>query len=284
MKENTLKLLKLDLHVRALAPYQSSSFLGNKLRGALGYSLAKLYCDLGEGEDGCSCLPPCVYGTVFKPVMSHPEFTSLPSPFSLSVSDFQGKSIKTGTRGVFSIILYGYAVNYWEEMVRAAIDMFSNANKAFNVYFELEAIESSLDHSVIWREGEFFHRPKYALWTDGVADLSASYDEEMELYVEFKTPFLDKEGEKKTLDFYELVDHVFYRIASMIDIYEGGSFTVPYSLLFRKPKVETLLHSKGVIYKGKFAKYLNYMSLGSELHIGKKCTYGYGEYRMEVLK
>lgn len=283
MTANTLRIIKLDLHVRALSDYSTTGFLGNKLRGALGYALAKLYCNLKDDEDLCRCKPPCVYGNVFKPKIKHPEFTSVISPFSLSVSDFHNRDISEGEVGIFSIILYGGAIKYWKHMIEAAIYMFSHTDRAFNLVFGLESVVSALDGQVLWKDGEYYSSPNYALWNDEKYSKSINIDEQVTVYIEFLTPFITKEGIEVVDDFYKFIDYVFYRVASMIDIYDGGSFCVPYSYLFRKPKVESLLTEKGVIFRGKIARYLPYMALGADLHIGKKCTYGYGEYSMKVL-
>lgn len=344
---NQLSILKLSFSLVATRRYVNKGYIGNRLRGALGRALASLYCDphaadVSSDFDGCRCIPPCVYGAVFKPTCTHPEFTTVPSPFAIGASDMDFSEIEAGSRRTFQIKLYGQATSYWKHMVDAVQAVFSREEGIFykdeerlNRSFRLERVTSELDGTPVYENGCYVGEPMAALWRDDVmqmpvqshvgngaehsvlkpgqsrkedgkervtdyhAEKSAENaaknaarkvvaDEEIEVLVKFRSHLIMKEPEApKKLDFSTFMDAVMLRIASIADIYGEQAFVVPYGLLFRKPKVEAI-PVKGrhlsVVFRGPIQKYLPYIELGSQLHIGKKSTYGFGEYEYRVME
>lgn len=325
---NQLSMLKLSFSLVATRRYVNKGYIGNRLRGALGRALASLYCDphatdASSNFDGCRCTPPCAYGAVFKPTITHPEFTTVPSPFAIGVSDMDFSEIEAGSRRTFQIKLYGRATSYWKHMVDAVQAVFSREEGLFhkdeellNRSFRLERVTSELDGTLVYENGCYVGEPMAALWHDGAlqeqgqsgqedgiervhhAEKSAecavkndarkiAADEEIQVLVKFRSHLIMKDPEvPKRIDFVAFMDAVMLRIASIADIYGEQSFVVPYGLLFRKPKVEAT-PAKGrhlcVVFRGPIQKYLPYIELGSQLHIGKKSTYGFGEYEYQVI-
>ena len=99
-------------------------------------------------------------------------------------------------------------------------------------------------------------------------------------------------------DFATFVDRLFWRISAICDNYGESEFVVPYSLIARKPLVraeysleQVSINSNNqpingfigkVSYSGDIVRYLPYIDLGSQMHIGKKTTRSCGEYTFEV--
>lgn len=120
------------------------------------------------------------------------------------------------------------------------------------------------------------------------------------LTIDFLTPteiFVQKHTLEQ-LDFSLFVDRLFTRISAIIDNYGEAEFAIPYNMIVNKPFVqaECELHIvkfqtnnqpiSGILgnvrYTGDVTRYLPYIDLGCQIHIGKKSTRGCGEYRFEI--
>lgn len=285
---NSLRVLKLKFCVRADKEYVSRNFIGNKLRGALGRAMVKLYCIHKELTcDTCSNLNSCIYRKVFKPLPLSGEFTTQPAPFVLEVSGMNQTRIKKGRELSFCITVFGDRIRYWEEILLSAVAVFERDKESFNRSFSITEISSAIENKSIWRRGELISEPLAALWSDSYENTrDMNKEEEIRLMVDFKSALLTKESHEY-LSFQDFIDFLFYRAASIIDLYEDEEFIIPYRLLNRKPYVTTEYLRKGdknkLIFTGRIAGYLPYIDIGSYLHLGKKSTYGFGEYTYEII-
>jgi hypothetical protein len=113
-------------------------------------------------------------------------------------------------------------------------------------------------------------------------------DADLSVIIKFLSPVSTKDGKPYVPAFASFMDAAFFRIASVIDVYEEGVFTAPYALFYRKPNVKTeRVHRKGmvdcVIFSGKLARYIPYIDIASHLHIGKQSTAGFGMLEYEIL-
>ena len=284
---NSLRFLKLKFHVIAKKDYSVRNFIGNKLRGALGRSMVSLYCVYNELRcEDCEMLNSCIYKEVFKPILSSDEFTTQPAPFVLDVSQMDCGFIKEGKKLSFSISIFGERIKYWEEMILSVIDIFKRNTSDFNQSFSVLEVVSELEQKRLWINGDFLFEPQAVIWSDRRLEQNSACKKELGLFIEFKSALLTKE-DKTCLTFSEFIDMVFYRIASMVDLYEEKELILPYRLLNRKPYVMMECMEKGtkgrIVYRGDIMRYLPYIELGRHLHIGKKTTYGFGEYCYKLL-
>ena len=133
-------------------------------------------------------------------------------------------------------------------------------------------------------------------WTDRGAETIAQCDT---LTVHFMSPTEIRSGGSAVaeIDFALFIDSLFGRISGIIDNYTDSEFILPYRLVERKPFVQADYDLRrvrfstggqpidGVIgkvrYFGDITRYLPYIDLGTQLHIGKKTTRGCGEYYFE---
>ena len=285
---NHLRFLKLDFELLCSADYHSINYIGNKLRGALGRSMVHLYCiNRAPICDKCQIADSCIYSQLFKPINNHPEFDTSPAPFTIGASQLNKSFIRQGDKLSFYINIFGNRLAYWKELILSVIDIFDNKREFFNRSFELLSVFSVMEEKEIWVKGDFIDKPMATLWSDcKEGKYSESYDRETEILIEFQSALLMKE-KNKDLTFPEFIDAVFYRIAGITDLYEEHEFVIPYGMLYRKPYVQEKKLKIGkqsvIIYKGKCLKYLPYIEMGSHLHIGKKSTYGFGEYQYKII-
>ena len=286
---NYLRFVKLEFQVIAVKDFTSQGYAGNKLRGAIGMAMNKLFCDTDKAH--CeNCNNYCVYGEVFKPIEKNPGFTTSPAPFVLEMSRFDKAVIKKGERLGFNISIFGERIIYWRDLLEAVIYSFTKDDKVFNASFKIEKVMSQIERDVIWENNGILAVPKAIVWSDDEVETVAGYSfDEMKIKVKFNSPLLLKNEPTKEWSFTEFIEAVFYRIGSIIDLYEENRFYVLYGLLNRKPYIKTDIISlrdnkPEFILEGDLRKHLPYIDIGSHLHIGKKSTYGFGHYEFEIIK
>jgi hypothetical protein len=230
-------------------------FIGNTIRGALGQSLHENVAN--------------AYNAVFKVSRSD----SVPNPFVIS-APYPSKCVyKPGDSLKFDITLFGAACDYADDIIAAAILM--GKGKFADTEIDLIGSEPFLE------------------WSDTGAEAIPSCSK---ITLDFITPTTLLSGGKPIYapDFALLLDSLFGRISAIIDNYGESEFIVPYSLFAKKPFIKTEYDLKqvrinsnsqpinGFTGKVKFCgdvtRYLPYIDLGSQLHIGKKTTRSCGEY------
>lgn len=284
-----LQFIKLEFIAVAVMDFTAQGYIGNKLRGAIGSAMNKLFCD--EEKVHCkNCDNLCVYGKVFKPIDYHPEFTTAPAPFVIEMSEFDKAKIKKGEKLNFSISIFGERVIYWQDILEAVLYSFTQGDEIFNASFEIVKVMSEMERKVIWEKGNILTIPQAVVWSDEELQTVDDYNfDKIKIKISFISPLLLKNEPTKEWSFAEFIEAVFYRLGSMIDLYEDNKFYVMYGLLYRKPYIKTEVISLKenkleLVMEGDLRKYLPYIDIGSHLHIGKKVTYGFGQYEFEIME
>jgi hypothetical protein len=252
---NTLRLLKLQFQLRFTADTVLLPFVGNTFRGALGSALSK-------------CSSPA-YDAVFK--TGHT--TSVPNPYTISIPYPAKERYHKGEALHFGITLFGDACEYREEIEAAVRHM----------------CHGKLENCVLEEAELIYDR----IWSDNGANTIPQADH---IVIHFITPteLISEQKSVKEVEWNIFIDSLFGRICDVIGNYTAGEFVIPYALFARKQQImaqyrlETIRFQTnkqpicGVVgeveYKGDVTRYLPYIDLGSQLHIGKKTTRGCGEY------
>jgi hypothetical protein len=256
---NTLRLAKYNFILRFTADAELPPFVGNTIRGALGSALDKM--------------GSTAYESVFKTEATE----SIPNPYTISVQYPSASKYKKDDTLPFSVTLFGVACAYGENIVAAAKQM----------------CRGKLKDCVVADCGLEFDR----VWSDAGAENIPPCDS---VKIRFVTPteILSSKEAISELTFEKLIDSLFGRIGGVIDNYTDGEFVIPYALTHKKPFVQadyslapTRIQTSGqpinvlmgsVTYSGNITRYLPYIDLGSQLHIGKKTTRACGEYIFEI--
>jgi hypothetical protein len=256
---NSIKLLKLRFTLTFTGETHLPPFVGNTLRGALGRALCDNF--------------PVVYEAVFKVAGGE----STPNPFTIS-APYPGKeSYHIGENMDFSLTLFGSACVYEDEIINAA-KLMCNGKLS---HAKLTATE--LEYS---RE-----------WSDAGAE-SITPCNFLRLQFISPTQILSGKVSVYAPDFGMFIDSLLGRISAITDNYGEKEFTIPYSLIARKPFVRAEYDTKRLLittnkqpiggfvgticYLGDVTRYLPYIDLGSQLHLGKKTTRSCGEYTFEI--
>jgi len=256
---NNLALSKTQYTLIFNNAAQLPTFIGNTIRGALGQSLY---------DNNRS-----VYDAVFK---TSPE-TSIPNPFAISAPYPCKNTYNRGDTLAFFITLFGFACEY-DDVVSDAVRLMCKGKLLSAELLETDSIYS-------------------CDWSDSGAESIERCDK---ITLDFVSP-TELLGCKKPVfepDFSTFIDSLFGRILDICDNYGKSEFIIPYSMIARKPQVTAEYDLKRVqinsnknpingfvgkvIYFGDVTRYLPYIDLGSQIHIGKKTTRSCGEYSFEI--
>jgi hypothetical protein len=256
---NTLRLLKYRFVLSFTADTDLLPFVGNSIRGALGSALDRMGA--------------AAYERVFKIEAND----SVPNPYTISTPYPARPRYAEGDTLEFSLILFGDACDYGADFATAAKEMCRGKMKNC----VLQSCEIEYDR----------------VWSDSGAESLLPCNE---ILIRFITPteILSSKHPISELTFETFIDSLFGRIGGIIDNYTDTEFIVPYALFAKKPLVKAEynlepLHFQTsgqpinailgtVKYSGDITRYLPYIDLGSQLHIGKKTTRACGEYIFEI--
>jgi len=256
---NKLQLTKLKFTLKFNTQTYLPPFIGNTIRGALGHALYKHY--------------PHICESIFKVE----SIKSIPNPIVISVPYPSNKHYKPGDTLSFYVTLLGSACDFKQDLEDAANFM----------------CEGKLSTAQLINCQQIYNTE----WTDEGAESIALCEK---LSINFLTPteiFVNGQLPDK-LDFATFIDRIFVRISGVIDNYGEGEFTIPYNLVYNKPHIitECDLHTTHfktngqsvtgllgqVHYYGDVTRYLPYIDLASQIHIGKKTSRACGEYSFEI--
>ena len=255
---NSLKLLKLSFVLSFQDERVLPPFVGNTIRGALGKALNDNF--------------PAVYDAVFKVKGGE----SVPNPFVIS-TPYPGRgSYSYGESLTFNVTLFGSACKYAEN-IAAAAELMGKGKLAGAML-----TQSTIEY--------------YQEWSDAGADAAPPCDR---LTLNFITPteLLSSKDPVYEPEFGQLMDRLFGRISTIFDYYGDRELVIPYSLIGKKPFVRAEYDIKkvqinsnqqpidgfiGTIrYFGDVTRYLPYIDLGSQVHLGKKTTRSCGEFTFD---
>ena len=203
---------------------------------------------------------------------------SAPNPFVISVPYPSKKIYNPDETLSFNITLMGSACGFKQSIIDAAGLMFAGKFASAKL----------TNYQQIYKQN----------WTDEGAEHIAPCDK---LIINFSTPteiFINRQLPTQ-LDFATFIDRIFVRISGILDNYGENEFTIPYNLAYNKPFVMAECNLQSIHFKtnnqpitgllgqvqyyGNVTRYLPYIDLGSQLHIGKKTSRACGEYSFKIL-
>ena len=201
----------------------------------------------------------------------------MPNPYTISVPYPNETRRKSGETLVFTLVLFGNACEYGADFISAANEMCHGKLK------DCILDDYELEYDSVWSDA-------------GARSIPLCN----EVIINFITP-TEVFGSKRSIreiSFATFVDSLFGRISGIIDNYTDGNFIIPYALVAKKPFVTAEYNIKQITfqtsgqpingftgtvkYAGTITRYLPYIDLGSQIHIGKKTTRACGEYIFEI--
>ena len=256
---NNLRLIKLNFILTFKQETYLPGFIGNTIRGAIGQALYDNYPDTFN----------CVFKITAAETIPNPIVISVPYPTKhLHLPD----ELLT-----FSIVLMGKACVFKQSIIDAATLMCHGKLK------NTALIACHQEYDSTWEDTHVNQIPPCN-----------------NLKVTFLTPteILASKKFKDELNFNTFVDRIFLRISKIIDNYSDNEFIIPYNLVLSKPHIITtsnLTVTKfqtsnqpitgflgKIEFSGDVTRFLPYVDLASQIHIGKKTTRGCGQFKFEV--
>lgn len=256
---NRLPLVKYEYTLLFAQTTYLHPFIGNTIRGALGQAL----------YDNSHI----TYDAIFKTTSAE----SQPNPFTISAPYPSKRTYAAGETLKFSLTLFGSACDYEYEITESMQHMCKG---------KLKDARLSDAECIYARE-----------WTDDGADAIPLCEI---LTIDFLTPteILASKKPVREISFNTFIDSLFGRISTIIDNYTPAEFILPYSLISKRPLVTAEydltpidIQTNGqqicgvigaVKYLGDVTRYLPYIDLGTQIHIGKKTTRTCGEYAISI--
>ena len=256
---NTLNLRKYKFTLSFVTDAFLPPFIGNTIRGALGQAL---YDNSREA-----------YNAIFKGAGTE----SKPNPFSISAPYPSKGKYYAGEILEFYVTLFGIAGDCGEEIPKAVQTM----------------CKGKLEHTRLTEIECIYARE----WSDSGAESIPHCDN---LTVSFLSPteILSSKKPLHEIGFNTFTDSLFGRINGIINNYTRNEFVLSYTLIAERPLVTAEYDLKPVDiqtsgqpirgfigqirYFGDITRYLPYIDLGSQIHIGKKTTRSCGEYSIEI--
>ncbi|GHU34160.1 hypothetical protein FACS1894105_00440 [Clostridia bacterium] len=195
--------------------------------------------------------------------------------------------------------LFGIAVHLWKDLITSVKAMFEGDFGGHVAAFRLKNVGNYYNGELVFNDGEFLLEPAFAEWSDKNA---STIERVTAIRINFLTPYEILQNDKLVAepDFSLFTEALFSRIAAVADLYGESEFVLPYRLMYRKPfvqvkhnlKIVTLTQKKesvtgvygSIDFIGEITRYVPYIDIGTQLHIGKKTTRGCGEYNFEILR
>lgn len=286
------EIAKYHLILKVESPITFNTFPGFHIRNAL----VKCFTDYCRNENrkkdgkvmnchGCKFLNKCVYHSLNLPV-EEPLAAPLPMPFSLNVDQMIIGKYEEGEM-CFEMNLFGKAIQYSDHFKKAFSDIGSNygigdKNKEGKQGF-FKVVEMSLSEK-----------------TTSESELEKIFSEKESLILKFaRLKLSDKNMEIPVkLPFNSFMEMLIRRISDLELNYGNGECSIShishnehtiedYSS-FAKCNYKYTGSGKGhfflngrVEYKGNLGNYINLITLGSIIGIGRFTAYGFGNYSIE---
>lgn len=297
---NSLKIVKLEFEASFSGAALLPGFLGNTIRGGLGNRFKNLFCTSNHFECvNCNNRNDCVYSTLFKNQIKTDVLNSVPNPFVIEIPNNNLREYKKGDSLHFSISIFGNAVKFADTVIHAIEEMFYVNFASTSNALKLNRVIDSYSKNVVFEMGKKACAPHIVTWSDEGAN---ELEPIRKIRIRFLSPVQILRSKKllETIDFPNFIDSLFSRIADLIDVYEEDEFVLPYNFCYKKPRIiaeyklgiTSIQQEKQqfsgvlgeIVYSGNLTRYMPYIDLGSQIHIGKLTTRGFGEYRFEILE
>jgi len=296
---NTLSLVRIDFTAEVTKDVLLPGYLGNTLRGGLGKALVRLFCSTNDPRcESCQQRESCVYPNVFKTPEHFKGYPTAPNPYIIKIPKTAQRSFSPGGSLDFSIVLFGSAASYSEQVITAVKAMLGHEGDWKLGGLRLVQAVDGYFGDTLFADDKLIKLPEPRIWSDEGRDRIPAHSS---IGITFLTPV--QIHEDKALvnhpNFDQFINSLFLRIASIIDLYGDGDFVLPYMMVARKPRIEADfaltkvsvkqqdMSADGIlgrlVYTGDLTRYMPYIDLGTQLHVGKLNTSGFGEYEFERL-
>lgn len=287
-------------------------YKGSLLRGGFGYTFKSLACSEVQGSCGeCEDRNACAYSYIFETSPDglsgrFSDYSDIPRPFVLEPDGNLERRFTEGDRLQFHLALMGAAMEYLPYFVFCFDELGRRGLGKGKTRFSLEGL-FGLDFAAgqwvpLYDETDRLLREDSPVVS--AAELPFRCGDTLSL--EFLTPTRIKYRGKYIcdLEFHVLMRNLLRRISMLAFFHCGFELDVDVKALITEAKMvevrdwdlkwhdwsrySTRQNTRmklggfvgGVTYEGDFERFMPFIALGEQIHVGKNTTFGLGKYRI----
>lgn len=305
---------KYKFYIKFIEEVNLPEYKGSTLRGGSGYILKEIVCTLKYNQcDECLIKKQCPYSYLFlTPIQNNSKmmkkYKEAPHPFVIE-PDFD---LKTNYKKIeilnFNILLIGKAAEYLPYLVLSYYKLVEKGIGKEKAKYELIKV-TFLNNG---NEIEIYNNKEKKLKNINASDFkfkTLNYKNISKIKLKFITPTRLKYNNKITsnIEFHIIIRNLLRRISALSYFHCDKYFDVDYKNIIENSKniklissnikwydwsrystrQKSKMHFGGFIgeawYEGPLEQFIDYLLLGSEIHIGKNSTFGLGKYEVELI-
>lgn len=315
MKEEWLdkfKIAKFSFNFKTEENGHLPRYLGNTLRGGFGITFRSIVCpDMRRDCRTCAQNSRCAYFYIFETPGNASDdkfhgYSDIPRPFIIEPDSNQKSSVIRGDPLEFRLILVGKAIDYLPYFIFCFDNLGKNGIGGKRIKFSLDEVCGFDFQGNRWIR---LYDARERFLKDDLPIISAnelSYQSKDTLTLNFLSPTRIKYRDSyiTNMEFHIMVRNLLRRIAMMMFFHCDTELKVDFNELITDAKNVDVQHwdlrwhdwerystrrdeniSLGgfignVTYIGDFEKFMPFIALGEQIHIGKGTTFGLGKYKI----
>lgn len=313
MKEewlNRFKIVKFSFNFRAEENGNLPRYLGNTLRGGFGITFRKIVCsDRNRDCRTCDQSTNCVYPYIFETPGNEgndkfSSYSDVPRPFIIEPDDNQKRVVIRGDPLQFRLILVGKAIDYLPYFIFCFDKLGKNGIGSRRIAFELDEV---CGFNFLQNRWIKLYDARERILKGDLPIITAnelSYESKDTLTLNFLTPTRIKYRESyiTNMEFHVMMRNLLRRISMLMLCHCDSVLDIDINELIEESKTVEVLRWDlrwqnwtryssrkkelmelggfigNVTYKGNFDKFMPFIALGEQIHIGKGTTFGLGKY------
>jgi hypothetical protein len=313
MKEEWLdkfKIAKFSFNFRAEESGYLPRYMGNTLRGGFGLTFKRTVCLNMPGDcKNCEQNSRCAYFYIFE-TPGNPgndkfsSYSDIPRPFVIEPDNDQKSRAIRGDPLQFRLILVGKAIDYLPYFIFCFDNLGKNGIGGKRIKFNLDEV-CGFDFQrnqwiPLYNAREHILRDDFPI----ITAKELSYKSKDTLALNFLTPTRIKYRDSfiTNMEFHIMIRNLLRRIAMMMLFHCDTELKLDFNDLITTAKSFDVLHwdlewrdwerystrknidmklggfMGNVTYRGNFEKFMPFVALGEQIHIGKSTTFGMGKY------
>jgi CRISPR-associated endoribonuclease Cas6 len=287
-------------------------YKGSALRGLFGHIFKDVVCSkeqrdckICEDKDGCA------YHYLFETPVTRfnarfSKYSDVPRPYVIELYETSKRIFSVGDLFHFGLVLIGKAIDYFPYFIFCFDELGRRGLGTERVKFDLQEVSG---YDLIKQQWMPIYDPKTRFLIDNLPITSTGLlptNCKETLSLEFLTPTRIKYRESyiTNIEFHVMVRNLLRRISMLMFYHCDSEVDLDINELIEKSKAVDVLKWNlrwhdwtryssrqkeqmefgGVIgtvtYKGDFEKFMPFIALGEQIHIGKGTTFGLGKYQI----
>jgi len=307
---DNFRIARLIFNYLAFESGRLPEYKGSILRGGFGHIFSDIVCTKGHKECRiCEDKANCAYVYLFETPAIQPEekfarYSDVPRPYVVDLSNEPGHTFARGDPFQFGLILIGKAIEYLPYFIFCFDELGRKGLGTEKVRFDLQG---ALAYDYSKSQWTPIYDPKSQFLRDNLPVTKADnlpYELKDTLSLEFLTPTRIKYRESyiTNMEFHVMIRNLLRRITMLMLYHCDSELNIDINGLIEQAKTidvlkwdlrwhdwtryssrqKTSMELGGFIgnvtYKGDFEKFMPFIALGEQIHIGKNTTFGLGKY------